>query len=171
VEQEGQRRGAAARQDADLVIWLLDGEGKQILPPVPGPGEAPRLLALSKADLVEGSSSSSVPPVSEDGTPLLTFSSHTGQGLDQLKTSALEMLAPGWDRRERPLITRLRQKGCLQRAVASLNEARQLTAGGSGEEMIVMPLGQVLAELASLTGRGDLEEVYDRIFSSFCIGK
>jgi tRNA U34 5-carboxymethylaminomethyl modifying GTPase MnmE/TrmE len=44
-------------------------------------------------------------------------------------------------------------------------------AGGAGEEMIVLPLGQVLAELARLTGRGDLEEVYDRIFSSFCIGK
>ena len=44
-------------------------------------------------------------------------------------------------------------------------------AGGAGEEMIVLPLGRVLEELAGLTGRGDLEEVYDRIFSSFCIGK
>ncbi len=36
---------------------------------------------------------------------------------------------------------------------------------------MVMPLQRCLVKLAELTGRGDLEEIYDRIFASFCIGK
>ena len=185
VEREGQRRGAAARYDADLVIWLLDGAaGKAVPPPAPAAAEAPRLLAVSKADLGSahtvdtGSGRTAATGTARGGdeaigepSPLPVFSARTGLGLDELKRSALALLAPGWDRRERPLITRLRQKGCLQRAVACLDEARALAAGEAGEEMIVLPLGRVLEELAGLTGRGDLEEVYDRIFSSFCIGK
>jgi tRNA modification GTPase len=101
----------------------------------------------------------------------LAVSVRTGAGLDDLKRAALALLAPGWDRRERPLVTRLRQQGCLQRAVRALTEARELAASGAGEELIVVPLGDVLTALAALTGRGDLEEVYDRVFSSFCIGK
>ena len=183
VEQEGQRRGAAARHEADLVIWLLDGAAEEpLLPPPAVDGEAPRLVVVSKGDLdpaftVDPAHTQDLSPV-RDGheamasrTPLPVFSARTGAGLEELKRTALALMAPGWDRRERPLVTRLRQKGCLQRAVASLAEARELVAGGAGEEMIVLPLGQVLAELARLTGRGDLEEVYDRIFSSFCIGK
>ena len=183
VEQEGQRRGAAARHEADLVIWLLDGAADQPLwPPPAAAGEAPRLVAVSKGDLkpaptVDPAHAEDLSPVRHgqategDLSPLPVFSARSGSGLEELKHTALALLAPGWDRRERPLITRLRQKGCLQRAVAALDEGRELVAGGAGEEMIVLPLGQVLAELARLTGRGDLEEVYDRIFSRFCIGK
>jgi tRNA modification GTPase len=170
VEAEGQRRGVAARIEADLVIWLLDGTVSPVLPPPPPlPGEADRLLVVSKADLA----------VPRDGTVVAgldlaeprAVSVRTGAGLDDLKGAALALLAPGWDRRERPLVTRLRQQGCLQRAVTALTEARELAASGAGEELIVVPLGDLLMALADLTGRGNLEEVYDRVFSSFCIGK
>ena len=170
VEQEGQRRGAAARIDADLVIWLLDSTVSPAVPlPPPVAGEAERLLVMSKADLVvprDGMVVAGLDPANP-----LAVSVRTGAGLDDLKRAALALLAPGWDRRERPLVTRLRQQGCLQRAVTALTEARELAASGAGEELIVVPLGDVLTALAALTGRGDLEEVYDRVFSSFCIGK
>ncbi len=166
VEQEGQRRGVAERLEADLVIWLQDGSTSPRSLPPPGPGEAPRLVASSKADLAIGEAGKA--PAAEHG---VSFSSRTGAGLEALKKAALARLAPGWDHRERPLVTRLRQKGCLQRAAAALSEAEVLVGSGAGEELIVVPLGRVLEELAALTGRGDLEEVYDRIFSTFCIGK
>ncbi|MCZ6651156.1 MAG: tRNA modification GTPase [Acidobacteria bacterium] len=170
VEQEGQRRGAAARIDADLVIWLLDSTVSPAVPlPPPVAGEAERLLVMSKADLVVPRDGMVVAGL-DPGNPL-AVSVRTGAGLDDLKRAALALLAPGWDRRERPLVTRLRQQGCLQRAVTALTEARELAASGAGEELIVVPLGDVLTALAALTGRGDLEEVYDRVFSSFCIGK
>ncbi len=161
VEQEGQRRGAAARVEADLVIWLLDGAVSPAVPPPPSvTGEAERLLVVSKSDL----------GVQAHGD-MPAISVRTGAGLDDLKRAALALLAPGWDRRERPLVTRLRQQGCLQRAMTALTEARELAASGAGEELVVVPLGDMLTALADLTGRGDLEEVYDRVFSSFCIGK
>ena len=72
---------------------------------------------------------------------------------------------------EAPLVTRLRQKQCLTRALEEMREGCRLAAAGEGEEIIVLPLARALARLAELTGRGDLEEVYDRIFSTFCIGK
>jgi len=170
VEQEGQRRVAAARMEADLVIWLLDGTVSPVVPPPPAvAGEADRLLVMSKADLAvarEGAVSTGEVP---EDTPAISV--RTGAGLEQLKGAALALLAPGWDLRERPLVTRLRQQGCLQKAVTALAEARELAAAGAGEELVVVPLADVLAALADLTGRGDLEEVYDRVFSSFCIGK
>lgn len=170
VEQEGQRRGAAARMEADLVIWLVDGTVSPMVPPPPPvAGEADRLLVMTKSDLV-------APRTGEVSTgtdpgDTLAISVRTGAGLTDLKGKALALLAPGWDLRERPLVTRLRQQGCLQRAVTALAEAREMASTGAGEELIVVPLGDVLTALADLTGRGDLEEVYDRIFSSFCIGK
>lgn len=170
VEQEGQRRGAAARIEADLVIWLLDGTVSPVVQPPPRvEGEAERLLVMSKADLVVPREATVV--AGQDPAVPRAVSARTGDGLDDLKRAALALLAPGWDRRERPLVTRLRQQGCLQRAVTALSEARELAATGAGEELVVVPLGDVLTALADLTGRGNLEEVYDRIFSSFCIGK
>ena len=83
----------------------------------------------------------------------------------------MEMIAPDWERKEPPLVTRLRQQTCLTAALSQLDEALDLLGTGAGEELVVFPLGRCLTELAELTGRGDLDEVYDRIFSSFCIGK
>ncbi len=186
VEAEGQRRGADERAGADLVIWLADASAATAAalagpPPSPPPGAPPMLPALNKIDLLAPEDAAAEIPAAPDpggsqvgGGPeagWLPISARTGAGLDELRRRALALLAPGWDRAQPPLVSRLRQKTCLQEARDAVAGARRQAGAGAGEEIVAVHLGQALAALAALTGRGDLEEVYDRIFSTFCIGK
>jgi tRNA modification GTPase len=170
VEAEGQRRGSGLRDEADLVIWLLDASADvPLLPPATPAGAPPCIVAWNKIDLHDGGRHS--PAAANAADDQVAISARTGAGLEALRRRALALLAPGWDQSEPPLVGRLRQKRCLEQALAAVREARSLAAAGAGEEILVEPLGRALASLADLTGRGDLEEVYDRIFSTFCIGK
>jgi tRNA modification GTPase len=169
VEQEGRQRGESLRREAELILWLLDGGGQPAQPPPRPAGAPPRLVVVSKADA--GWPRDPEAARAAAGGRFLSVSARTGQGLERLRAAVLESLAPGWDRGEPPMVTRLRQTRCLEQALETLEEGVQLTREGAGEELIVLPLQRCLARLAELTGRGNLEEIYDRIFSSFCIGK
>ena len=170
VEREGRRRGAAVQREADLVLWLLDGSGKDMEPaPEPVSGGPLRLVIVSKTDA--GWPEDHDAAAAAAGGPFLRVSARTGEGLPQLRAQALELLAPGWDRSETPVVTRIRQQSCLAAAVRELDDGSELASQGAGEELVVVPMHRCLERLAELTGRGGLEEIYDRIFASFCIGK
>jgi tRNA modification GTPase len=171
VEREGRRRGAAEQREADLILWLLDGSGEEVEPvPEPVSGGPRRLVIVSKTDA--GWPVDREAAAAAAGGPFLRISARTGDGLPQLRAQALGLLAPGWDRSETPMVTRIRQQSCLAAAVRALDDGWELVASqGAGEELVVVPLQRCLERLAELTGRGGLEEIYDRIFASFCIGK
>jgi tRNA modification GTPase len=170
VEEEGRRRSTAMQREADLILWLLDGSGAAAgAPPASVTGGPRRLSVVSKADAGWPLNPDAVASAA-DGA-YLRVSARTGQGLAQLRARALEVLAPGWDRAEPPVVTRIRQESCLMEAVRALDEGAELARQGAGEELVVIPLQRSLERLAELTGRGGQEEIYHRIFASFCIGK
>ena len=70
--------------------------------------------------------------------------------------------------REPALVTRARQRRCLEAAVAALTAA--LTPG-LPEEIVADHLRAAGDAVGRLSGRIDVEEVLGDIFSSFCIGK
>lgn len=175
IEGEGQRRGLAARRDADLILWITE-VGSPTAPPPREPGAPPLLCVVNKMDLVPGSGTDAgiatgVDIRTSEESGALRISALTGAGFIDLRAAAIRVLAPGADSTALPLVTRLRQKTCLERAAAALDEAITLVRCHTGEELIVIPLHRALEEFAELTGRGNLEEIYDRIFSTFCIGK
>lgn len=152
VEQEGIRRTQARIADADLVIWLQPPGGEAC------PLDGPDVLVLgTKADL--GSSGSS-----------LSVSATTGVGIDRLlsllQTRAEAAFAAG----EGVLITRERHRAALVDTLACLDRA----LGGDAEgatELVAEDLRLAARALGRITGEVDVEDVLDRLFAGFCIGK
>jgi tRNA modification GTPase len=66
-------------------------------------------------------------------------------------------------------LTRLRHQEAVQEGVAALDRA--LTASVRAPELVAEDLRLAARALGRVTGRVDMEDVLDRLFSQFCIGK
>ncbi len=151
IEAIGIERALQRASQADLRVFLLDGEDVPLLPPV-----GDDLLVHGKADLRAASG--------------LSVSGRTGAGLDVLVKeigARLSMRAAGAG-----LMTRARHREALVRAIGGLESARnELLAGPGRTELAAEYLRQSIRALDSLVGRVDVEELLGEIFASFCIGK
>ncbi len=160
IEQEGVARARARAQDADLVLWLVPpGEGETEPPP------ARRLLKVgTKADLEWANLSRS----RRDCDVLI--SAATGEGLPAL-IAALSREAESALGQGDALLTRERHRLALERAHHSLAAGRGLLAEGGPLELAAEEVRLASRAVGEITGRVDVEDVLDRLFSSFCIGK
>ena len=96
-------------------------------------------------------------------------SADRGDGISELVTAlaafARDCLGSGED----GLIGRERQRRLLQESADGLRRA--LTVGGRGDELVAEELRAASHSLGRLLGRIDVEDVLDKIFREFCIGK
>ncbi len=155
IEQEGVSRARARVQDADLVLWLVPPEGENSTPP-----SARRLLKVgTKADLNRSCQDCD-----------LLVAAATGEGLPELirclEAEAADLMGQG-----DAVITRERHRKALERADSSLVRARSMLAGRGPLELAAEEVRLAARAIGEITGRVDVEDVLDRLFSSFCIGK
>ncbi len=94
----------------------------------------------------------------------------TGEGVAELRAELRRRLV-GAGTLEDPIITNARHAAALQRAQASLEQAVAALRSGISEELVLEDLGQAMRHLGEITGEFTTEDLYDRIFSTFCIGK
>jgi len=158
------------RSDARIVV--LDGslpiapEDTQLLDAA---RSAKALIAINKSDL-PGS-------LSEDDLESLGCSSRycrvsakTGEGVAELKQALRELLLD--IEVESPVvITNLRQRSALERAERALQHAARSLRDGFAAEFVAVDLSEAREALEEITGLINNEDILDRIFSSFCIGK
>jgi tRNA modification GTPase len=174
VEAEGIRRAEARAAAADLVLVLVDRADWPEVPPevaahLTGPedgeradgerADGPRLLRLiSKCD------SGPLPaPLPSGWHPL---SVRSGEGVEALlsrMTAMAEDLMGG----EALVPTRERHRAAVQECLSCLHRA----AHSPLPELLAEDVRLAMRALGRITGRVDIEDVLDRIFSSFCIGK
>ena len=72
---------------------------------------------------------------------------------------------------EDPILTDARHAEAIRRAATGLTHARKSIAEGMTEEVVLEDLREVLCHLGEITGEFTTDDLYDRIFSTFCIGK
>ena len=100
----------------------------------------------------------------------LLVAAATGQGLPELirrlEAEAASMMGQG-----DAVITRERHRKALERAHGSLVRARAMLAGRGPLELAAEEVRLAAQAIGEITGRVDVEDVLDRLFSSFCIGK
>ncbi|GJE36380.1 tRNA uridine-5-carboxymethylaminomethyl(34) synthesis GTPase MnmE [Methylobacterium persicinum] len=152
VEAEGIRRSRARIAQADLVLALVPPGGHP-----PDLGGAPALTVHTKADL---------PGPAPAG---LAVSARTGAGLpgllDALRARAEEGLGAG-----DALITRARHRDALERCLGHLD--RLCAGAGRGmPELAAEDLRLAVRALGEVGGHVGVEDVLDRLFAGFCIGK
>jgi tRNA modification GTPase len=158
VEQEGVRRARARAAEADLVLWLADGDETE----VEQSEGSPVWLVRNKIDLGAAGSAKST-------TSEFRISAARGDGIGDLIAALVGFAADYFGTNESALITRERQRRLLEDTAASLK--RSLVAIGQGEELAAEDLRSAATSLGRLLGRVDVEDILDVIFREFCIGK
>ena len=160
VEMEGVKRARARAESADLVLLLEASDGPSICLPVLEHQTLWRIR--TKADLIDSDQQRAL-----NQKDSLTISAKNGAGIDQL----LHRLSKEAERfaGEPVLVTRARQRAALAEAVEMLAAAEASVAEGA--EIFAENLRLAGRALGRVTGRVDVEDVLDKIFSSFCIGK
>ncbi|WP_127143757.1 tRNA uridine-5-carboxymethylaminomethyl(34) synthesis GTPase MnmE [Pelagibacterium montanilacus] len=154
AEAEGIRRARDAFDAADLVLWLSapDVQG------LPSPDIAVPVWDLAtKTDLVAPAAG-----------PAMGVSALTGDGIEALIGRIETHIAEAHGTGEPELISRLRDKGALEGALAALDRAADLL---DNPELAAEELRACADVLARFLGVMDAEAVLDRLFSGFCIGK
>jgi tRNA modification GTPase len=69
------------------------------------------------------------------------------------------------------MITNMRHKLALEKALSNIQRAKENVAGGMSPEFPAFDLREALDNLDEITGKKIDDEILDKIFSSFCIGK
>jgi len=171
LESEGVRRAEQARAEADLLLLVLDGsrpmaeEERTALKRALGEAERARtVVVMNKCDLepLEG--------WERPDPAVLKVSALTGEGMSRLREALQERLV-GTGPLEDPIITDARHAGALGRALEALEKAAAALQSGLTEEIILEDLRAARKELGEISGEFSGEDLYDRIFSTFCIGK
>jgi tRNA modification GTPase len=127
-----------------------------------------QLVVLTKSDRRD----SATKIATLEQTCAIETSSLTGQGLEELRAAILEQLrtdeSPGG---QTVPATAARCQESLRLAGESLTRAAELAASENGEELIAAELRTALLELGQVAGAVYTDDLLDRIFSRFCIGK
>lgn len=94
----------------------------------------------------------------------------TGEGLDRLRQRLRSAVLTG-ESGQVVASTAARCRSSLRQAAEALAAARELLAHDGGEELLAMQLRVALDELGQVVGAVYTDDILDRIFSRFCIGK
>jgi tRNA modification GTPase len=165
VESLGIERSYQAMADADLTLVVVDAsqgltiEDDTLIQRARSAGKA--LVALNKSDLARR--------VDVDGA--LPVSALTGAGIEELRHAIVEAVAPLGRLEQGGFITSLRHEQLLQESGEALAQARAATNVGIPHEMILLDLYAALRPIDAITGATTADDILNRIFSTFCIGK
>lgn len=167
VEREGVARARARAAAADLVLWLTENEAAN---PDPDSGFGPdRWVVRTKIDLSERAAGAVRRPAMAQ-PHFYQLSAVSGEGVDRLIADLEAYAKASLESREPALVTRERQRHLLEQAESALRRA--ISEGEAGrEDTFAEELRQAAQALGRLTGRVDVEDVLDKIFRDFCIGK
>src|SRR5437660_739448 len=168
----GRTHDALAR--AELVLVVLDGsapidpEDRRTLEQLQ---EKSAVLVVNKADLPPR-----VEPTDFKGFAelrrIVWTSATTGAGLDELRDAIRDtVLTQGLEPSEGVLITHLRHRSALERAKTSLDQARVSVRRHMAAECIAADLRVAINAIGEIIGETTTDDILDRIFKEFCIGK
>jgi tRNA modification GTPase len=175
IEQEGVRRAKERLAGSDFVLLMLDGsrvldeDDKEIFEEVKGKR---RVVILNKDDLPRKISVDEVKNRFVDD-PMVSISALRGKGIDDLKKTIYTSLVHR-DVRATPehlIVANIRHKNALVQIKDNLSNAMRGMEEGTSVEFIAFEIRSALEALGDLVGETTSEEVLNRIFDQFCIGK
>jgi tRNA modification GTPase len=164
-------RDAAARVQATanlprVDLWWRCEDPAQPDPQLVQPTPAPLLQVWTKADL-----GGAVPEAGRGAVEAVRVSARDGQGLAELRARTVALLDDDAERRGAVRAGSERHRAALEEALEALVRARNLHAADGPQDLLAEELRAALQALAGLVGRFTPEDLLDRVFASFCVGK
>jgi len=181
AEKEGVRRSLRAMEDADLVLLVLDGSidlhdtDRELIKN----SDANRtILVINKTDLPQKIH----PPVSplakggiKEGScfpiPTVNISAKKGLGLDELKQLIVDTALRGQTGGGAEIVTNTRHVRALEKAAASIDSFISGGIKNVSPEFLSIELRDALDAVGEIIGVTTADDILNRIFSNFCIGK
>lgn len=166
VETLGVERSLRLAAEADLVLLLSSDDTDSSHLAERSKALAPHVVSVhSKVDKEEGA-------CQEEGQSHLVISCHTGFGLECLRRRLLSVI----DRRIKEVddtvfVSSERQRRALQASLESLAKYREARSNHAYEDMLAFELREAATHLGAVVGEVTAEDVFDQVFSSFCVGK
>lgn len=174
IEIIGMQKTKQNIEQSDIVLWVVDGQmgitpsdgiiydeakGRQIL------------LVVNKVDLMAEGQKIKIEAKYSTVANAYVSAKH-GTGIEELRMMIKDTCLQDVDVDPGAiLISNFRQKQALENALASISRAIDGLAQGQTTEMVVQDLLETKNALFMITGEQFSEDVLDKIFSKFCIGK
>lgn len=177
VERLGVERSLELLDQADLVLHVLDRSvplSEDDLALLQRTEGRRRLILINKADLPPVWDAAELGELSESPVLETSLVTEDRQVVDELAEAILACIGSGRTVSavgSRAMLTRARHKQAVQNAQASLRQALETVRQGLPLDLIAVDLYAALEFLGEITGETVRENVLDRIFAQFCIGK
>ncbi|HEY1945686.1 MAG TPA: tRNA uridine-5-carboxymethylaminomethyl(34) synthesis GTPase MnmE [Bryobacteraceae bacterium] len=166
VERLGIERSYRAMADADLTLLVfdlsaeMDEEDRVLWKKL---AERKPLLVGNKCDLEQRLTGIA---------DVLPVSALTGEGIPEVRRAILRRLAPdGLAAPESGAITNIRHEALLRESLSALENGRRAVGFGLPHEMLLLDFYAALRPIDAVTGATTADDILNRIFSTFCIGK
>ncbi|MEF9437630.1 MAG: tRNA uridine-5-carboxymethylaminomethyl(34) synthesis GTPase MnmE [Candidatus Mariimomonas ferrooxydans] len=173
AEKEGVKRSLMAMKEADLVILILDGSenlhntDRQL---IRKSNTENTILVINKTDLPQKIRLSEIRTKGESNGKTVSISAIKGTGLDDLKNKIAKMAVNGRFSPGAAFVTNVRHVHALKKALSSINSfIRDIKK--VPPEFLAVELRDALDSIGEIVGSTTTDDILDRIFSDFCIGK
>jgi tRNA modification GTPase len=161
IESEGVARAMKRAAAADLCLAVLDATRPDEIPrEIRDLPKDRRILVANKSDL-------STKRVTLDGETALAVSAHSAAGITGLREKMTNFVTDCMALGSSPVLTRARHREALVECQEALTRAETANL----PELLAEDLRLAVRALGRITGRVGVEEILDRIFAEFCIGK
>ena len=173
IERIGVHLARDYLEKSDARIVVIDGslplsvEDKEL---VIAADQAKALIAINKSDLPRSLSDSDFNGFN-GRIKHCRVSAKTGAGVPELKQELRNLILDKEIEFSPVAITNLRHRSALQRAEYALRHATKSLSGGFAAEFVAVDLNEARQALEEITGLINSEDILDKIFANFCIGK
>jgi tRNA modification GTPase len=175
IEKEGIDLVWESLTNADVVIILLDcskpltNEDKVI---IDKNRDGNIIAAINKIDLPPAWETNTIEHLFPREKKIIKISAKFGDGLEELKNTIIDLSDSGDEKNTgSAMITNMRHKLAMEKALKNIQAAKESIVGGMSLEFAAFDLREALDNLNEITGKKINDEILDKIFSSFCIGK
>ena len=171
VESIGVRAARQRLETAQLVLAVFDSsqalekEDRELMDALKG---VPSIAIVNKTDLP---SQIAVEEIQARFEKTVFLSAATGEGLEDLEQALSEILDTKEFHPQEGVLFTQRQRADAQTALDSLREGEQALLGGLTLDAVTVCVEDALTALSALTGEHVSEEIVDRVFEEFCVGK
>lgn len=172
IEAEGVRRSKNTLEEADLILFLLDGseplrETDEVIYEMIKSRST--IVALNKTDLDQKIDDSTLKSKLQE--PDCKISAKTGNNLEDLKKIMKRTVIGDDVNLENPLVTQTRHVQALQKSKKSIERSLRGIQSDRDPTLIAQDLAEASEAVGKITGNITTDDVLDKIFSTFCIGK